>query len=72
MLWLTAYDSRSGAIARRVKGALNAHARMRAEGRTPGEEGRAAIAAKRRVLRPLKSARGMGPEADIDERLAGI
>ena len=32
---------------RRVKGARHAHAAMRAEGRTPGDEGRAAIALSR-------------------------
>jgi hypothetical protein len=41
------YDSRSGARARRIKGALKAHASMRAQGRTPGDEGRAVIQANR-------------------------
>lgn len=41
------YDSYSGAIARRIKGALHAHRTMREQGRTPGDEGRAVIEANR-------------------------
>jgi hypothetical protein len=39
--------SEEGKRMRCIKGARHAHAAMRAEGRTPGDEGRAAIAANR-------------------------
>ena len=44
---------------RRVKGARHAHAAMRAEGRTPGDVGRAVIAANRAV-RKRDREEGMG------------
>jgi hypothetical protein len=37
-------DGSEGRRMRRIKGALHAHAVIRAQGRTPGDEGRAAIA----------------------------
>jgi hypothetical protein len=43
-------DGTEGARMRRIKGARHAHAVMRAQGRTPGDEGRAAIA-RNQVLR---------------------
>jgi hypothetical protein len=37
----------------RIKGARHAHAAMRAQGRTPGDEGRAVIAANHAARREL-------------------
>lgn len=42
------FDSRSAALARRIKGARHGHATVRAQGRVPGAEARAAYAAMRR------------------------
>jgi len=56
------YDSRSGAIARRIKGALHAHDSMRAEDRTPGDEGRAAIM-RNREARKRDAERGYSAPA---------
>ena len=41
--------SKEGKRMRCIKGALHAHASMRAEGRTPGDEGREVMAANRPV-----------------------
>ena len=51
--------SEEGRRMRCIKGALHAHASMRAEGRTPGDEGRAAIAAIRKA-RMLDREQGKG------------
>jgi hypothetical protein len=40
-------DGSEGSRMRRIKGARHAHAVMRAQGRTPGDEGRARIAENR-------------------------
>jgi len=40
-------DGSEGARMRRIKGARHAHAVMRAQGRTPGDEGRARIVENR-------------------------
>ena len=44
-------DGYEGSLMRRIKGARHAHASMRAQGRTPGNEGRAAIASNRATRR---------------------
>ena len=44
-------DGCEGVRMRRIKGARHAHAVMRAQGRTPGDEGRAAIAWNREARR---------------------
>jgi hypothetical protein len=42
-------DGSEGRRMRRIKGAYHAHASMRAQGRTPGAEGRAVIEANRQA-----------------------
>ena len=49
-------DGSEGARMRRIKGALHAHASMRAQGRTPGDEGRAAIEHNRQIRKMRKNA----------------
>lgn len=44
-------DGSAGSRMRRIKGARHAHVVMRAQGRTSGDEGRAAIAWKREAQR---------------------
>lgn len=44
-------DGSEGSRMRRIKGARHAHAVIRAQGRTPGDEGRAAIAWNREAQR---------------------
>jgi hypothetical protein len=44
-------DGSEGRRMLRVKGARHTHAKMRAQGRTPGDEGRAAIARNRELRR---------------------
>jgi hypothetical protein len=48
--WLTVLREHG----RRVKGARHAHAAMRAQGRTPGDEGRTAIALNRKTRKFVK------------------
>lgn len=48
-------DGSEGHRMRRIKGALHAHAAMRAEGRTPGDEGRDAIARNRETRKFAKA-----------------
>ena len=47
-------DGSEGARVRRVKGARHSHAAMRAQGRTSGDEGRAAIALNRERRKHVK------------------
>lgn len=47
-------DGSEGARMRRIKGARHAHAAMRADGKTPGDEGRAAIERNRETRRFVK------------------
>jgi hypothetical protein len=47
-------DGTEGARMRRAKGARHAHASIRAQGRTPGDEGRAAIARNRETRKFVK------------------